>query len=57
MLLSMAKAACSPPNIRLTVGSAVFSVPIFEDCYFDDPDPTTPSGIPLSPSSLTNLTH
>ncbi|CZR55621.1 uncharacterized protein PAC_05509 [Phialocephala subalpina] len=43
--------ACSPPNIKVTVDSGTpFQVPIFKDCNFGSPAPTTPgSTSPPSP--------
>lgn len=35
--------ACSPPNIKVTIDSGTpFQVPIFKDCNFGSPAPTTP---------------
>ncbi|KAG4410593.1 hypothetical protein IFR04_016269, partial [Cadophora malorum] len=42
ILTSTITAACSPPNIRLAVGDARFSVPLFKDCNFGDPAAVTP---------------
>ncbi|KAH7403058.1 hypothetical protein BKA64DRAFT_641079 [Cadophora sp. MPI-SDFR-AT-0126] len=46
-------AACSPPNIRLAVGDARFSVPLFEDCNYGDPAAVTPDNNPSAPSTAT----
>ncbi|PVH72252.1 hypothetical protein DL98DRAFT_596167 [Cadophora sp. DSE1049] len=53
ILVSTATAACSPPNIRLAVGDARFSVPLFEDCNFGDPAAVTPDNNPSAPSTAT----
>ena len=47
ILTSTITAACSPPNIRLAVGDARFSVPLFKDCNFGDPAAVTPDSTSL----------
>ncbi|KUJ24650.1 uncharacterized protein LY89DRAFT_727668 [Mollisia scopiformis] len=45
--------ACSPPNVKVTVNNgSPFQVPIFKDCNYGSPAPTTPSN--AIPASATN---
>ncbi|KAK0115684.1 hypothetical protein ONS95_000048 [Cadophora gregata] len=54
ILASTVTAACSPPNILLAVGDARFSVPLFKDCNFGDPEAVTPGNNPSAPPTATS---